>query len=89
MFEVVYSHIRSIDIVNESYLTNNHEPNKIIFSFNSDSLRIHAIRRRQQYLYETASSIQRPRSQWQGTDMGFWYAESNQRGVHRSIFHTR
>lgn len=21
--------------------------------------------------------------------MGFWYAESNQRGVHRSIFHTR
>ena len=56
MFEVVYSHIRSIDIVNENYLTNNYEPNKIIFSFNSYSLHINAIRRRQQDLYQTASS---------------------------------
>ena len=88
MFEVVYSHIRSIDIVNENYLTNNHEPNKIIFSFSSYSLRIRALRRRK-HLYQTASSIQRPRCQWQGTDMGFWYVESNQRRLHRSVFHTR
>ena len=53
MFEVVYSHIRSIDIVNENYLTN-HEPNKIIFRFISYSLRIHAMRRRK-HLYQTAS----------------------------------
>ena len=46
MFEVVYSHIRSIDIVNENYLTNNYEPNKTIFSVINYSLRIHAIRRR-------------------------------------------
>lgn len=45
MFEVVYSHIRSIDIVNENYLTNNYEPNKTIFSVINYSLRIHAIRR--------------------------------------------
>ena len=60
-----------------------------MFSFISYSLRINAIRRRQLYLYQTASSIQGPRCQWQGTDLGFWYAESNQRGVHRSVFHTR
>ena len=55
MFEVVYSHIRSIDIVNENYLTNNYEPNKIIFSFNSYSLRIRALCRRK-HPYQTASS---------------------------------
>ena len=54
MFEVVYSHIRSIDIVNENYLTNNYEPNKTIFSVINYSLRIHTLRRRK-HLYQTAS----------------------------------
>ena len=54
MFEVVYSHIRSIDIVNENYLTNNYEPNKTIFSVINNSLRIHTLRRRK-HLYQTAS----------------------------------
>ena len=59
MFEVVYSHIRSIDTVNDNYLTNNYEPNKTIFSFISYSLCVHGTRRRNTHIkQQVAYNIQ-------------------------------